>query len=57
MYKEKFGAKLNQASARVNFIWIDHETFKGNWLENAGQYSKAIVVVDEGDLFLTREIS
>ena len=36
---------------------MDHETFRQQWLENASQFCSQVVIADEADLLLTRDIS
>ena len=57
LYKEKFKKKVSQADARIKIIWVDLGYFKEKWLDNPDMYDKHVVVVDEGDQLLLREIS
>ena len=57
LYEKKFAKKLAEGDKRVLFIWQDHASFRQQWIENASAFTKDIVIVDEVDMFLTRDIS
>ena len=49
--------KAHQADKRVKFIWQDLASFKTKWRNEPVEYSKDIIIVDEGDLLLEKGIS
>ena len=57
LYKEKFKKKMSQADERIKIDWIDLPTFREKWKANPEGYKKAIVICDEGDHLLSKDIS
>ena len=57
LHELNFAKKQAEADKRVKFIWEDHSSFIQMWKANPSSFSKDIVIVDEGDLFLRRDIS
>lgn len=57
LHEHNFAKKQAEADKRVKFFWEDHSHFRQQWKTNPSSFSKDIVIIDEGDLMLTREVS
>ena len=56
LYRKIFMKKQAEADSRVEFIWTDLADFKDDWKKKSQSLGQEIVIVDEGDLILEREI-
>ena len=55
-YTQLFERKQAEADPRVIISWISMATFKEELKQNPELYAKAILVVDEADIMLEKEI-
>ena len=55
-YAELFKKKQAEKDPRVTINWISMTAFKEQLKQNPALYAKAILVVDEGDIMLEKEI-
>ena len=57
LYENIFAKKMSEGDKRVKFIWQSHASFLEQWTANASSFSKEILMCDEGDLLIKREVS
>ena len=57
LYKKRFAEKESQAETRINFIWQPLKEFLQQWIENPSQFNKDVLVADEGDQLLIRQVT
>ena len=57
LHELNFAKKQAEADQRVKFFWEDHAQFKQLWKANPSAFIKDVVLIDEGDMMLTRDIS
>ena len=55
-YAQLFAEKQKEADTRVKFEWLSMTTFKEKLEENPMFYAKDVLVADEGDCLITREV-
>ena len=57
LYQGQFAEKLRQAGPRIDFNWRSLADFMESWKVQAKQFKKDIIVIDEGDQVLVREVA
>ena len=56
IFQRKFLAKQAQADMRIEFQWMCLDTFRASWHDKPEVFAKSVILVDEGDEILRREI-
>ena len=56
-YEQKFADKLKVADPRVKFEFLSIATFEKELKEDPKQYAKSVLVIDEGDTVLLKDVS